>query len=196
MGTVRGFALASIVKKSFSLDLSPYNLSSMAFAELSKKQHALTTAWCLRKENRLMGVLSPAAFLVEIGKVIISQIVMSNNKEEEFRNAIEELNGDTDSAEAEIVGVTTSEVSAKIFEHWRFEENLIDVIANSKTPSNASSDDNKRAAAILDVVRTTISINGTISDENVAKAKKIIDEFNLDIESFENALEGIIEGMK
>jgi HD-like signal output (HDOD) protein len=121
---------------------------------------------------------------------------MSNNKEEEFRNAIEELNGDTDSAEAEIVGATTSEVSAKIFEHWRFEENLIDVIANSKTPSNASSDDNKRAAAILDVVRTTISINGTISDENVAKAKKIIDEFNLDIESFENALEGIIEGMK
>ena len=191
MGTVRGFALASIVKKSFSLDLSPYNLTNDMFAALSKKEHALTTAWCVRKENRLMGILSPAAFLVEIGKVIIAQVIKAEGKEETFAQALAELDGDADAAEAEVVGVTTAEVSAKIFEHWRFEENLVDVIANSKTPHNAKTDDNKRAAAILDVVRTTISLNGTVNDANVAKAKEIIEEFGLDMESYENALEGI-----
>ncbi len=105
MGTVRGFALASIVKKSFSLDLEPYGLTDVGFAELSKKEHALTTAWCLKKENRLMGVLSPAAFLVEIGKVIIAQVVKADKKEEEFKNALEELNYDADAAELEVVGV-------------------------------------------------------------------------------------------
>ena len=191
MGTVRGFALASIVKKSFSLDLSPYNLSDAAFAELSKKQHALTTAWCLRKENRLMGVLSPATFLVEIGKVIIAQVLKEANKEEEFKNTVNELNGDTDEAEAKVIGSTTSEVSSKIFEHWRFEENLVDVIANSKTPQNANSEDNQRAAAILDVVRTTISLNGKIEDENINKAKQIIEDFSLDMASYEKALESL-----
>ncbi len=191
MGTVRGFALASIVKKSFSLDLSPYGLTNAAFAELTKKEHALTTAWCLKKENRLMGTLSPAAFLVEIGKVILAQVIMADKKEAEFADAVKELNGDTDAAELEIVGVATPEVSAKIFEHWRFEENLVDVIANSKTPASAANDDNKRAAAILDVVRTTISYNGTINEQNVQKAKEIIEEFGLDLESYEKALEGI-----
>ncbi len=191
MGTVRGFALASIVKKSFSLDLSPYGLNDAAFAELSKKQHALITAWCLRKENHLMGVLSPAAFLVEIGKVIISQVIKAHGDEEKFKNALKELNNDADEAEAEILGITTAEVSAKIFEHWRFEENLIDVIANSKTPQNASNDNNKRSAAILDVVRTTIALNGTISDEGVEASKAIIEEYGLNLESYENALEGI-----
>ncbi len=191
MGTVRGFALASIVKKSFSLDLSPYGLSDVAFAELTKKEHALTTAWSLKKENRLMGVLSPAAFLIEIGKVIIAQVILAEKKTEEFQDALEELNGDADAAEMEIVGATTPEVSAKIFEHWRFEDNLVDVIAHASTPMEAKNEDNKRAAAILHVVRTTISYNGQILEENIQKAKELIAEYGLNEEAYEDALEGL-----
>ena len=66
MGTIRGFALASIVKKSFTLDLSPYTVTNEQFSNLSKNQHALVTNWYLRKDPKLLGILSPAAFLVEI----------------------------------------------------------------------------------------------------------------------------------
>ncbi|SFV51581.1 hypothetical protein MNB_SM-7-335 [hydrothermal vent metagenome] len=191
MGTVRGFALASIVKKSFALDLSPYGLNEATFAELTKKEHGLTTAWCLKTENRLMGILSPAAFLIEIGKVIIAQVIINDGKEEQFKSALAELNNDADAAELEVLGVSTPEVSAKIFEHWKFEKNLVDVIGNSPNPQNASSDDNKRAAAILKVVRTTISPNGSISDENIKKAKALIEEYSLNMQSYENALEGM-----
>ena len=191
MGTVRGFALASIVKKSFSLDLSPYGLNDELFAELSKKEHALTTKWCLKKENRLMSVLSPAAFLVEIGKVIIAQTLVAKGKVDEFKHALAQLDNDADAAELEVVGVATPEVSATIFEHWRFEENLVDVIGKSTAPQDASTDENKKAAAILQVVRTTIALNGSIPDANIQKAKTLIEEYGLDLESYENALEGI-----
>ena len=191
MGTVRGFALASIVKKSFSLDLSPYGLNDELFAELSKKEHALTTKWCLKKENRLMSVLSPAAFLVEIGKVIIAQTLVAEGKVDEFKHALAQLDNDADAAELEVVGVATPEVSATIFEHWRFEENLVDVIGKSTAPQDASTDENKKAAAILQVVRTTIALNGSIPDANIQKAKTLIEEYGLDLESYENALEGI-----
>ena len=189
MGTIRGFALASIVKKSFTLDLSPYGLTDATFAELSKKEHALTTAWCLRKENPLMGVLSPAAFLVEIGKVIIAQVIKDSKKDEEFKDTLKELNNDSDAAELEVVGMATPKVSAEIFEHWRFEENLIDVLSASTSPKDAKNDKNKRAAAILQVVRTTISFNATINDDNIKKAKALIKEHGLDMESYENAIE-------
>ncbi|MBU0720751.1 HDOD domain-containing protein [bacterium] len=189
MGTVRGFALASIVKKSFSLDLSPYGISTEMFSNLSKMQHGLMVSWCIRKENKLLGVLSPAAFLVEIGKVLIAQQIMADAKQEEFRDALQRLQ-DVEAAEREVVGVDTQEVSASIFEHWRFEESLVDVIRNCQTPEKAIQE-YQRAAKILHVVRVAVPINGVMTEASIAEAKKLITEYELDMPSFDHALENI-----
>ncbi len=187
MGTVRGFALASIVKKSFALDLSPYGITNDMFSLLSKKQHALTTAWCIRKEPKLLGILSPAAFLVEIGKVLIAQQIIANNAQLEFKNALLSLKN-VEAAEREVVGVDTPEVSASVFEHWRFEQDLIDTIRNCENPQNAK-ENNQKAVKILHVVRTAVQINGATTEESTAAAKELVTKYNLDMESFEKALQ-------
>ena len=189
MGTVRGFALASIVKKSFALDLSPYGINNDMFSALSKKQHGLMTAWCIRKENKLLGILSPAAFLVEIGKVLIAQQIITDGSQESFRNTLAELQN-VEEAERAIVGVDTPEVSSTIFKHWRFEERLVDTIANCQNPENAESED-QRAAQILHVVRTTVPINGVVTDTSIEMAKELINKYSLDMESFDKALENV-----
>jgi len=189
MGTVRGFALASIVKKSFTLELSPYGINNDMFSALSKKQHALITAWCIRKENRLLGVLSPAAFLVEIGKVLIAQQIIADGKQEAFRDALLNL-GDVEAAEREIVDVDTPEVSATIFAQWKFEEKLVDVIAHCQDPEKATEED-RRPAQILHVVRVAVPINGKVTDDSVAAAKALIEKYALDMESFDTAIEPI-----
>lgn len=187
MGTVRGFALASIVKKSFALDLSPYGINNDMFSALSKKQHGLMTSWCLKTEGSLLGILSPAAFLVEIGKVLIAQQIMAESKEEEFRDALKELQ-DVEAAEKKVVGVDTPEVSATIFEHWRFESGLVDTIRNCQNPEKAEEED-QRAAQILHVVRIAVPISGAITDESIAAAKELITKYELNMESFDKALE-------
>jgi len=187
MGTVRGFALASIVKKSFTLNLSPYGINNEMFSNLSKKQHALMTSWCLRKENKLLGVLSPAAFLVEIGKVIIAQQVIADGKEEAFRDALANFQ-DVEAAEREIVGTDTPEVSATIFAQWKFEEGLVDVLGHCMEPEKAEEED-RRAASILNVVRVAVPINGVITDESITAAKALIEKYELDMESFDTAIE-------
>jgi HD-like signal output (HDOD) protein len=189
MGTVRGFALASIVKKSFTLDLSVYGIDNDMFSALSKKQHALVTSWCLRKEAKLLGILSPAAFLVEIGKVLIAQQIMLDMSQEKFKEALISLD-DVEAAEREVAGVDTPEVSASIFEHWRFEAGLVETIRNCQNPENAN-DNIKKAVQILQVVRTTVKINGSITDDSIAAAKELIIKYNLDMESFDKALENI-----
>ena len=189
MGTIRGFALASIVKKSFTLNLEPYGISNEMFSALSKKQHSLMTAWCIRKENRLLGVLSPAAFLVEIGKVLIAQQVIADGNQERFKEALESYET-IEEAERAIVSTDTTEVSATIFSQWKFEEGLVEVIGNASNPDKASQE-GKRAAAILNVVRVTVPINGVITDESIAKAKTLIEKYDLDMESFDRALENI-----
>lgn len=190
MGTVRGFALASIVKKSFILDLSPYDISNEMFSLLSKKQHALVTGWCLKKENRLMGVLSPAAFLVEIGKVIIAQQILADSKQEAFSEALNRLQN-VEAAEREIVDADTPEVSASIFSQWKFEPNLVDVIRHCENPDEAENEDTKRASKILHVVRVAVPINGVVTDQSVAAAKELIAKYELNLESFEAAIENL-----
>ncbi len=188
MGTVRGFALASIVKKSFKLNLAPYGISDAMFSALSKKQHGLVTSWCIRKENKLLGVLSPAAFLVEIGKVLIAQQIIADEKEEEFRDALAELQ-DVEAAERKVVGVDTPEVSATIFKQWKFEGGLVDVIGHCMDPKNADMEEDIKPAAILNVVRVAVPINGVITDDSIKAAKELIEKYNLDMESFDTAIE-------
>jgi len=189
MGTVRGFALASIVKKSFTLDLSPYNIDNDMFSALSEKQHGLATAWCLRNEKKLLGVLSPAAFLVEIGKVLISQQIIAAGKIEAFRDALNELQN-VEAAERKIAGVDTLEVSSTIFKHWRFEEGLVNTIAFCQEPEKAQEQD-RRAAQILHIVRTTVPIDGIVTDASAEAAKELISKYGLDLPSYEQALENI-----
>ncbi|QFR48604.1 HDOD domain-containing protein [Sulfurimonas lithotrophica] len=187
MGTVRGFALASIIKKSFNLDLSTYGITNDMFSELSKRQHALVTAWCMRKENELMGILSPAAFLVEIGKVIIAQQIMTEEKEVEFRDALKELQ-DVEAAEEKVIGANTPEVSSTIFKLWKFEDGLVNVIGNCQNPEKADPEDQK-AARILQVVRVAIPISGVATPESIEAAKNLVTKYALDMQSFETALE-------
>ncbi|MCF6310522.1 MAG: HDOD domain-containing protein [Sulfurimonas sp.] len=189
MGTVRGFALASIVKKSFTLDLSAYGINNDMFSALSKKQHGLMTSWCLRKEGSLLGILSPAAFLVEIGKVLIAQQIMLDKKEEEFRDALKELQ-DVEAAERKVVGVDTPEVSATIFEHWRFETGLVETIRHCQNSEEAA-EEYKRAAKILHVVRVAVLINGAVTEASIAAAKELIIKYDLDMKSFDKAIENI-----
>ena len=46
--------------------------------------------------------------------------------------------------------------------------------------------------AELKVVHETVMPNGEITDESIATAKDTIGEFELDLESFENALEKVL----
>lgn len=190
MGTVRGFALASIVKKSFSLDLSPYGINNDMFSALSKKQHGLVTSWCIRKENKLLGVLSPAAFLVEIGKVLIAQQIIADGKQEEFRDALAKL-GDVEAAERQVVGTDTPEVSATIFGQWKFEAGLVDVLGHCMSPKESENPEDIRPAAILNAVRLAVPINGVVTEASIEAAKVVIAEYDLNLEAFEKAIENV-----
>ncbi|MCK9472290.1 HDOD domain-containing protein [Sulfurimonas sp.] len=189
MGTVRGFALASIVKKSFDLDLSVYGIDNDTFSMLSKKQHALTTAWCLKQDAKLLGILSPAAFLVEIGKVLIAQQIMADKTQEKFKELLAS-SATIEEAEREVAKVDTPEVSARVFEHWRFELGLVNTIRNCLHPEKANKE-YKKSAQILQVVRTVVLVNGTVTDDSIAAAKELIEKYNLDMQSFDKALQNI-----
>ena len=188
MGTIRGFALAMIVKKCFELNLAPYGISNSEFSDLSKAQNALAVTWYLRKSPQLMELLSPASFLIEIGKVMISQCILEEGKEEEFKAKIASADS-VRNVEQEFCDTTTAEVSADIFNHWKFDEDLVNLIRFGGTPQECEEESLKEAAKFLHVIRIATGLDGVFTPENLNKAKALVTEYGLDLESFEAAIE-------
>jgi len=188
MGTIRGFALAMIVKKSFPLNLSPYGISNTQFSELSKMQNALAVTWYLRQKPKLMELLSPASFLIEIGKVMIAQSVLDEGKADEFTAKIKATDS-VKAVEEEMVDTCTAEVSADIFNHWKFDEALIDLVRNCGAPENCEDESLAEATKVLHVIRIATGLNGVFTDETLSQAKELIKKYNLDLPSFEAAIE-------
>jgi len=184
---VRTFVLASAVDSNFEIDLSPYNMTKEEFAKACDKQLALTIHWLIRKESKNLSILAPAAFLVDIGRVIIAKTLVEDDKVDIIQQAL--LAGeDIASAEKTACGAQTTDVTATLFHKWGLDPDIVHIIRYSDDPEGTGPDEQKMAAE-LKVIRETVMPNGEITEDSIATAKDTIEEYSLDLESYEKALE-------
>ncbi|QOP45575.1 HDOD domain-containing protein [Sulfurimonas paralvinellae] len=188
---VRTFVLASAVDSNFEIDLSPYNMTKEEFALACDRQLSLTINWLIRKESKNLAILAPAAFLVDIGRVIIAKTLVEDDKVDIIQQAL--LAGeDISSAEKTACGAQTTDVTATLFHKWGLDPEVVHIIRYSDDPEGTGPEE-QRMAAELKAVRETVMPNGEITDESIETAKETIEEFDLDLESYEKALEKILE---
>jgi HD-like signal output (HDOD) protein len=195
MATIRGFALAATVKKSMKIDLKPYGLTETNFVTASVNQSALMLNWYKKVSRPMLDVLVPAAFLMELGKVIIANIIQEAGKTDEFSAKIKEAKNEEQisSIEKEFVGVCNEEVTSKIFEKWNFEKIMIDAIRNSDDYTSAD-DEHKSYALALQIVKNTVSSNFPFIEENIAKATELVAQNKLKEYDFEDAIDKVKSG--
>ena len=186
---VRTFVLSNAAN-SFTIDLSPYNMTSEQFKLACDRQLALMVNWIIRRRPSHLSKLGPASFLVDLGRVIISKTLIEDNKADIIEKAL--LAGeDIARAEKTACGAQTTDVTATLFHHWNFDPDTIHIIRYSDDPEGAIEEDREMAAE-LKAVRETVMPNGEITDESIATAKDTIEEFGLDLQSYENALEKVL----
>ena len=190
MATVRGFALASAVKSTLAIDMSPYKLSAERFADLSQMQNALMVRWYGQINRAMLDILSPAAFLIGVGRVIMAQELVKENKVEAFQKLAEET-GSLEAAEAGMLEISYQEVGAAVFRHWRFEPAMVEAIAGSHDPASVEEAVRPFATA-LKVVQTAVSIPDGVTAQSLEAALKIISESGLDVAKFELAAKELV----
>ena len=88
MATIRGFALSSAIKQNIKIDLSPYDLINAKFLEISVAQSALMFNWFSKVDRYMLDILVPASFMMEVGKIVIANELIEQNKTEEFITAL------------------------------------------------------------------------------------------------------------
>jgi len=192
MATIRGFALSSAIKQNIKIDLSPYNITNAKFLEISVAQSALMFNWFTKVNRELLDILVPASFMMEVGKIVIANELIEQNLIEQFTEGLSKATSplEISALEKEIVGFSNEEITAKIFEQWNLEAELIETIKYSNNPEEAEEHIQPYATA-LQIVKTSINIFGQLEESGIASSLEIIEKHEINQELFLNAIEKV-----
>lgn len=180
-------AIGGTIQNLLVTNLEPYGINSDDFMRASNISSTLANLWLSKIDINLKEEIILPALLLETGKFVLSDILITTSKTDEFKKKLEEYK-DITKAEKEILDHTTSEVTAKIFRHWKLSENLINMIEHVDDIENCLPE-YKLKSQYLDVIKTACDVRDPLSDENIAKAINKAESYGFDIKLLENAIE-------
>lgn len=179
-------AIGGSVQNLLMTNLAPYGINSDDFMKASNISSTLASLWLSDVDLELKDEILLPALLQETGKFVLADLLSQDGKDEAFKTKI--LAGSSiEEAEREFLETTTSEITAKIFKHWKLSENLINMIENVDNVSKAD-EEYKKKTQILDVIKTAAYVKEPLSDENVERALKKASVYGFDTNVLKTAI--------
>ena len=194
MSMTRSIALSNAIRKLLNVDMQPYGITSERFAEISELQATLMMKWYKQIDKTKADKLYLATFLQETGKILIASDVIQEDEVTSFYSEIE-LSNNLAQVEKMYVDVTSSEITAKVFEHWNFDKEFIDMILYADTPGDAP-DDIKEFATALNIVKTIVPMNSPLSEVAINIGLRKADEAGYSYNLLEATINEIVEELK
>lgn len=179
-------AISTSSQKILVNSLSPYGLTNDIFMNSSNMASVLASLWLEKIDEKLKDEIILPALLLDIGKFILSDLIVSEHLDKEFKIKIDEGIAIED-LEKEYFGFTSSFVTAKIFKHWRLNPNLVTSIEFVDDLENAP-EEFKEKAKILDVIKTATCIKEPLSNNSIKKALEKAKKYGFDTKILENAI--------
>lgn len=177
MGTIKGFVISSVIRKSMKLSLESYGTSATAYLDTCREYNRLLMEAYKRAPNEIKEVIFPASFLMTSGIMLLANEAAKLENIEDFQSKIKESDYFLD-VENEFFGVNCADVTALLFEHWNFESALIEAIRGIN-----SSDGFSETSAPLRFALNCISLHKQYAPTQLESARRFIADNALDIDS-------------
>ena len=187
-------AIGAAISETTKSNLLAYAVTNDDFLYTSSLASNIVNVWVSNIDFDLKNDLLLPAFLQEVGKFVISQVIQKEKKTEEFLKELEETK-DTSFCEEKYTGYSCARITANIFKNWELSHNLIFPIAFAEDIENCPQSF-KQKAQILEIIKILCDIRYPLSDQNIEKALKKVVLYNFDVEHFLNSIDvikGVIE---
>jgi len=179
---IRAMVLSSTIERSFDVNLTPYGISTDRFAKISAMQSELMFQWYMGIDVDRAKLLTPIAFLMETGKILISKDIIERHKEDQF--LLDTKNYDKLAYVENIhVNMTTAQINALIFEHWNLNVTFIECMKYLDNESETPMAIQKEIEA-LQIVRSIINVREQFSDAALTKLKERMERKDYDFDKF------------
>jgi len=174
---IRAIVLASSIQRSFDVDLSPYGITTSEFSKISTMQSELMFQWYMGVNIDLARIITPIAFLMETGKILIAKDILQNKKENKFLNDLTKYK-DISYAENIYTSMNTVQINTLIFKHLQLNDIFWEVMqhidSERETPQNMQD-----MVVALQVVKTAVNVQSQFSETSINDAVALIEKNSL-----------------
>jgi len=182
-------ALGTVIQNLINTRLSAYDVTTDDFMFSSNLASTLVNTWVSKISFDLKEDLLLPAFLQEIGKFVISEVLEESGQTEEFLEKLK-VNKNVSSIEKEYLGYSCARITANIFKHWNLSHNLIFSIGFVEDLEHCPKD-YKEKAKILEIIKILTDLRNPLSDQNVQRALNKATEYGMDVEPLLQSVDSI-----
>lgn len=190
MSLTRTIALSNSLRKLLNVDMQPYGVSSERFAQISELQALLIINWYKKIDRQKADKLYMASFLQETGKIVIASDIIQEDMTISFFSEIE-LTNNVAQVEKSYVDVSSSEITAVVFEHWNFDKEFVSIIRYADNPSMAP-DEVKEYSEALNIVKSIVPINKPFSEVSINIGLKKAENAGYDANLLKESIDDIL----
>ena len=186
---IRAMVLSSAMQRNFDIDMLPYDLSTSDFARVSQMQSELMFQWYMSIDVDKAKVMTPIAFLMETGKILVARDVLDREKSIEFITDFRSYE-DVSAVENIHIMMTSAQINALLFEHWQLNTLFVDCM-------KYLDDEYDMPLAIkpfvraLQIVRTAVNVKEQFSENSMARADELVQESDYDVDHFNKILKRV-----
>lgn len=190
---IKNIAIANSLKGKLTINVAPYGLDTQTFLRNSSEEANFITEWLGEEDKKLAQELVPCVMLLRLGMILFSSMLIQQNKDKEFLELIKQNNYQNIAfVENEFFGTDHLSFSGFLFNHWKFDEDLIESLAYITAPHAASDHVKKNAYALAIANRIFEPYQGG-SPYNVHEAVALIQEagsqgIKFDLDNFKSKL--------
>lgn len=181
-------AFGSAIKNALDIDLSAYGINADKFMSLANLSSNLLKEWMKKVDNALREELLLPVFLLETGRFVLSGVAIEEKKAKDFHSKIQQNPLAISEIEQEFFGVTSTQITSSIFEHWNLSESLVGMIKYSDDIENCPEKYLKKAQ-ILNVVKTICNVTDPVGDKFVEAGIEKAKAFGLETRHLSKAIE-------
>jgi len=177
LSTISGLVMNYGTKKVVKIEPDIYGISKEKLTQIGLKQAALATVWAKKLDPSIKDELGVVALLSDLGKLAIAKAL----EEKEGITALKEAKNfiELRKAEKELVGATTEQACAMMFEHWQFNQNTIDILNFFAGVQKDVEPRLKKIAVMLLVIKTCINIKECYTKESIQQASQLAKKYKL-----------------
>lgn len=183
-------AISASSQKLLVTTLAPYGLTNDNFMNSSNIASVLASLWLGKIDETIKDEIILPALLIDIGKYIIADMILNEQKEKEFKAQIEEGILSIEEVEKEFLRFSSSYVTAQIFKHWKLSPNLINSI-EFVDDINSVSKEFERKAKILSVIKTVANIKEPLSEKSIKEGIIKAKEYGFDTKILAQTIENL-----
>ena len=186
---IRSIILASSIQKCFEIDLSPYGITTTEFSKISTMQSELMFQWYMEINIDLAREITPIAFLMEIGKILIAKDILEKDKQEDFLKDLHIYSNVSD-VENIYTMMSTAEVNALIFKQLNLNKIFSDAMRylddKNEVPRRM-----KETVFALQTVRKIVNVTEQFNEDTINEVIHTLKEKSFNVNSLQRVIRRI-----